>query len=442
MHNRTATDRCPDISPEDASARSALLVLDASYTLEMIRERSLEKSVLCRDLDGYFRHVWSVHPFASMLTSPDWTPKFGKPQWHRLAERHTFVEGKVGRFSWLSRLFPVNFLLGQTSLFLDLLRLIKRERIDFIRTGDPLYLGLFGWALSRLTGAAFVIRVNGNNDKCRESTGKPVFPRLFRTTAREEAIERFLFPRADLVVAPTADNIAFAVTNGAHPDRVAVFPNGNLLSDEYLDDPERRACDEDLFDQFGIKPRNYILTVGRLEEVKLPVDVLKAFAELRQDGYDVDLVYAGDGSMRESLSQTASELGVRDAVHFLGNQNQRSLAQLNTFASVVVSPLTGRALAESALCAAPIVAYDLDWQSEIIETGKTGELVPHRDPRLIATATRKFLDDREYSRAMGRAVRDRVREMFDVDGLNEHERQQYARVMASLAAIERRHGSI
>ncbi|MFZ1738876.1 hypothetical protein, partial [Sphingorhabdus sp.] len=78
------------------NGKASLLVLDASYTLEMIKERGMEKSVTCRDLDGFFRDVWSVHPFASLLTSESWSPRFGKPVWHDMGPRHTFIEGKVG----------------------------------------------------------------------------------------------------------------------------------------------------------------------------------------------------------------------------------------------------------------------------------------------------------------------------------------------------------
>ena len=45
-----------------------LLVLDTSFTFEAIRQRKLEHSVTCRDLDGFFTHVWTVHPFATLLT--------------------------------------------------------------------------------------------------------------------------------------------------------------------------------------------------------------------------------------------------------------------------------------------------------------------------------------------------------------------------------------
>ena len=47
-----------------------LLVLDSSYCLEAIRSRGLERSVTCRDLGGFFGHVWTVHPFQSSSASP------------------------------------------------------------------------------------------------------------------------------------------------------------------------------------------------------------------------------------------------------------------------------------------------------------------------------------------------------------------------------------
>ena len=414
---------------EDPARVPGLLVLDASYTLEMIRERGLENSVLCRDLDGFFGHVWSVHPFATLLTSDSWTPRYGSPVWHVLGPRHTFVEGKVGRFAALRRLFPVNFLLSQALLFVSLLRLIRRNRIKVIRVGDPLYLGLFGLALARLTGVPLVIRVNGNNDKVRESTGQPLYPKLFGTAKAEKRIERFVFPRADLVAAPNQDNVDFSIANGAHPDRVTIFRYGNLLASEHLQEPRERGCDEALFARLGIRPRQYLLCVGRLQSVKFPDDALRVLDNVRRQGFDVQLVYAGEGPMRAELEAFAATLGLTDAVIFAGNQDQSSLAQLNAHSAAVLSPLTGRAVSESALGAAPIAAYDLDWQSDLIETAKTGELVPFREPEAMAQSTIRFLADPDYAQAMGRAVRERALAMLDPARLNEHERDQYSKLL-------------
>lgn len=413
--------------------KASLLVLDASYTLEMIKERGMENSVTCRDLDGFFRHVWSVHPFASLLTSESWSPRFGKPVWHDMGPRHTFIEGKVGRFGWLSFLFPVNFLIGQIGLFLSLWALIRREDIRVIRVGDPLYLGLFGLALKAVTGAPMLIRINGNNDKVREHTGRAMYPRFFRTAAVEKKVEHFVLPRAEMIAAPNQDNVDFAVAGGANPAYTTIFRYGNLLAPEHQQPPEERGTDRTLFDRLGVEPGKFLLCIGRLEPVKFPDDAVRILGQAVQAGHDVKLFFAGDGDMRADLLALGKELGVGDRIVFGGNQNQKSLSQLNAHTACVISPLTGRALSEAALGGAPIAAYDLDWQSDLVETGKTGELVPFRDIDAFGAAVCRLLGDKEYARKMGLGARERAREMLDPEILDAHERAEYAKLMARFA---------
>jgi glycosyltransferase involved in cell wall biosynthesis len=413
--------------------KASLLVLDASYTLEMIRERGMENSVTCRDLDGFFRHVWSVHPFASLLTSEAWSPRFGPPAWQDLEPRHTFIEGKVGRFGWLAFLFPVNFLIGQIGLFFSLWALIRREKIGVIRVGDPLYLGLFGLALKAVTGVPVLIRINGNNDKVRENTGSALYPRFFRTAAIEKKVERFVLPRADMIAAPNQDNVDFAVAGGANPEHTTIFRYGNLLAPEHLMPPAERGTDAALFKRLNITPRHFLMCIGRLEPVKFPDDAVRILSDAVKAGHDIKLFFAGDGDMRGDLQALGDRLGVGERIVFGGNQNQTALSQLNAHTACVISPLTGRALSEAALGGAPIAAYDLDWQSDLVETGQTGELVPFRNVAAFGVAVCRLLSDRDYARAMGRGARERAREMLDPEALNNHERSEYSKLMTRFA---------
>jgi len=414
--------------PPDQAAPT-LLVLDGAYTLETLRKLGNEHSVTCRDLGGFFRHVWNVHPLASLTTSPGWAPRYGRPIWHELAPRHTFIEGKIGRFAWLARLFPLNFALAQLGLFFTLLALVRRERIAAVRVGDPLYLGLFGWALAKLAGIPLVIRVNGNNAKVRANTGAPIFPRLFRSAKVESCIERFVFPRAAMVAAPNPENLEFALAAGADAARTTVFRYGNLLSPEHRQPPEERVFDESLLARLGLDPGRYLLAVGRLQPLKFPEDCVDVLAELRTRGHDIKLCFAGEGELETPLRAQAAELNVTDQTVFAGNQNQAALAQLNAHAAVVLSPFTGRALSESALGGAGIVAYDLDWQGELIEDGLTGRLIPFRDKAAFIHATEELIVDPEKRAAFGAAVRRRALEMLDPDVLDAHERAEYRRIL-------------
>lgn len=409
-----------------------LLVIDNSYTYEMIVERGIQQSIICRDLNGYFNHVWSVHPFATLLTSDGWSPKFGKPKTHNINDRHTFIEGKVGLFHF--RIIPgsINFLFSQIHLLYYLYRLIKIRNIKVIRVGDPLLLGIYGLILSKLSGVPFLIRVNGNNERVRIDTKRPLYPQIFRSIKIERAIEKFIFPRANLVVAPNKDNRNFAIEFGSLPTKTKIFPYGNLLAPIHFDDPFSRTPNLGLFKTLSIQPYKFLLIVGRLQKIKFPEDSLKILKTIRDFGIDHDLVIAGEGEMLQDLIDMSVDLRIDRHVYFIGNQNQETLSQLYSFASVVISPLTGRALSEAALCGASVVAYDLDWQSEIIINNKTGYLVPFREVDSMAKATYNLISDINQALLMRKNLRNHAFDLLNPQKLNNKEIITYQELLSDL----------
>lgn len=417
-----------------------LLVIDTSYAYEAIVARQLEESVTCRDLDGFFEHVWTVHPFASVVTEGA-TTMFGAPEEHSLSAAHTFIDGKIGRFAALARIPALNFLAGQSEIVLKLTSLIRREKITAVRSGDPLYNGLLGWLLARACGIPLVVRVNANFDKMYASTGKPTNPRLFRSFAVEKKVMRFVLSHADLVAAVNQDNLDFAIANGARPEQSTIFRYGNLIDKRHIAPPETRPRDPALLDEFWRGPYRFLLHIGRLETIKCPDDVIRVLAEVRRRGHDVKLLMVGAGQEQKALEALGQELGIAEHVAFCGNRGQEWLAQVIPQAAAVVSPITGRALSEAAFGAAPVVAYDLDWQGELIRTGETGELVPARSWEKMAIAVERFLTEPAYARAMGDAVRRCAFEMLDPATLDQHERDQYERVLLRFGSKTRRRGA-
>ena len=406
-----------------------ILVLDASYSLETIKSCKLEDSITCRDLNGFFQHVWTVHPFATLVTSESWTSKYGKPQWHTINVSHTFIEGKIGRFSFLRWIAPVNFLLSQMGIFITLYKLIKREKINVIRAGDPLYLGLFAWLLARLCKIPLVIRVGGNYDKICDTTGHAMMPRVFGSRKIEKKFERFILSHADLVAGANQDNLNFALKNGARPEYSTLFRYGNLINKHHFTPPEDRPDGSYLLKEMGVEPKKFLLYIGRLETVKHPDHVVKVLADIRKRGYDVKAVLAGQGECLQGLINLSNALEVNNEVVLCGNKDQEWLAQVIPLAAVVVSPHTGRALLEVALGEVPVAAYDIDWQGELIETGITGELVPYADTGKLADAVERFLSNAAYSELAGKSVRKRALEMMDPATLNEHERNEYLKLL-------------
>lgn len=94
-------------------------------------------------------------------------------------------------------------------------------------------------------------------------------------------------------------------------------------------------------------------------------------------------------------------------------------------ARLVLSPHMGRALTEACLAGAPIVAYDLDWQGEIIQTGETGELVPAGDWEEMARRAARLLADSDQAYRLGQKARQVAMEMMDPKTLEDVEASAY-----------------
>ena len=414
--------------------RPRLLVLDTSYSLEAIRANRTEASVTCRDLGGFFDRVWTVHPFATLVTSAGWAPRCGRPVATTLNERHVFVEGKVGRYDALAWLPPVNFLAAQIGSIRFLCRLVRTEGISVVRAGDPLLMGVYGWLIARLCGIPLVVRINANNERIRRETGRPMMPRFMRSAAIERRVERWVLTRADLVAAGNGDTRDYAIAMGARPGRTTVFRVGNLVDRVHFVEPPARSGGDAIRNELGLAGRRVLLCIGRLEPVKMPDHALQVLARVRAAGHDAALLLVGGGSMRHRLEAMAESLGVAPHVVFAGPRDQEWISRVIPLADVVLSPLTGRALCEVALGAAPTVAYDVDWHGELIQSGLSGRLVPNGDVRAMAEAAASLLADRAGARRLGARLREAALDMMNPEHLDAHERAQYARLLERQAA--------
>ena len=404
-----------------------MLSLDATYSLAMIRARKLEHEITCRDLDGFFEHVWSVHPVVG--ASREHVVEYGTAgsRESRLADRHTMIEGSVAWSPRLVRYPIINFLVAQGMLVRRLDRLIRSEGVCVVRVGDPFYLGLVGLLLGWLNRLPVVVRINCNYDYAYADSKYLAYPRLLRWRWLEKAVARFVMARADLVAPGSRDNLEYALNNGATPERSTIWSYGTWIDPLHFEvEPDDRPS---VRAELDLEDRPFVVLVSRLEKGKHPEDVVRVLAEGRKRIPALAALLVGGGSMQEGLEGLARELGVEDGLRTVGYRDQQWLGAALSSADVVVSPITGRALVEACLSATPVVAYDIEWQSEIIRPGETGVLVPYRDVAGMAAAVCDLLDDPDQAAALGRRAREVVIKTMDPLTLLAHEQADYERLL-------------
>jgi phosphatidyl-myo-inositol alpha-mannosyltransferase len=182
-----------------------------------------------------------------------------------------------------------------------------------------------------------------------------------------------------------------------------------------------------------------ILFVGRFEPRKGTLDMLKAYRVLRKTGCDCRLLLVGGGPQeREARRYVATRrlLGVE----FLGRVSDEEKAQLFRTADVYVSPATGResfgiVLLEAMASGAPIVASDIHGYKGVVRRGREALLVPPREPKDVAVAVARLLQDGALAGRMSAAGVTRAAE-FSWERVTAKVDEYYGFVIRRLAAAD------
>lgn len=118
---------------------------------------------------------------------------------------------------------------------------------------------------------------------------------------------------ATMCIAVTPDETGSFVSYGVKPNKIHIIPNGVAEIDFLAED------NKGFREKFGIGVRPFILFVGRLNLIKGPDLLLKAFCEIKNKYPEVDLVFAGpDGGMLSELKSIVKNESAENRVHFLG----------------------------------------------------------------------------------------------------------------------------
>jgi len=157
-----------------------------------------------------------------------------------------------------------------------------------------------------------------------------------------------------------------------------------------------------------------LLFVGRFEERKGLIDLLKAYHRLRKRKVDARLLVVGDGPKRREYRRFVGLRGIRD-VEWLGRVSDDEKVRYFASADIFCAPNTGQesfgiVLLEAMAAGVPIVASDIHGFKRVVERNVQGLLVEPKNHRALAAALYALARDPDLRHQMGEAGRARAPE--------------------------------
>jgi glycosyltransferase involved in cell wall biosynthesis len=285
-----------------------------------------------------------------------------------------------------------------------LTRLLVQQRVTILQTHGA-RSNFYGRIAGRLAGVPVIISTVHNSLKDYEVRPlkrwlymyllRLTLPLVHRIICVSDSNRRDLIEECSAVAAKTQ-----TVYNGVDPSA-------------FSSQPDRQTVRKEL----GTTQGPVLVTIGRLADQKGHRYLLQALPRLLETWPQLCCLFVGEGELRDALHHMAIDLGVEQACRFVGVR--ADIADILAAADLFVLPSLSEGfpfvLLEALAMGCPIVASRVNGIPELIEEGKTGFLVPAREPQALALAIQKLLSDPAAASRMGAAGRTVVREQFTAD---------------------------
>ena len=167
-----------------------------------------------------------------------------------------------------------------------------------------------------------------------------------------------------------------------------------------------------------------ILCIGSFREVKGHKYLVEACEILHQRRVDFVCHLVGDGPLQRRIESQIGKAGLQNKILLHGARPRGEivtmLAEADTMVLASVPTKDGRregipvVLMEAMASGLPVVASELSGIPELVDHGRSGLLVPPRDPYAIADALERLNEDLALRHQMGIAGREKVEREFNL----------------------------
>lgn len=165
-----------------------------------------------------------------------------------------------------------------------------------------------------------------------------------------------------------------------------------------------------------------LLCIGRLTYYKGHQYLIQALSLLKWQDIPVSLTVVGDGEQKAKLIALTRSLGLEDIVNFVGKLSDEQLSteldrtNLLCLPSIERTEAFGLVLLEAMRAGKPCLVTDVEGSgmSWVVQDGKTGFVVEHANPKVLADTLVDLSRDKSRLKELGVAARTRFEKHFSI----------------------------
>lgn len=256
--------------------------------------------------------------------------------------------------------------------------MVKAGRFDIINTHFVVPTGPLGAYLASVADIPNVLTVHGGDLYDPSKSSSPHRHPLLRSVIRR------LLRRADTVVGQSRNTI-----ENVHQFYLQDFPCELIpLGIKRPPAPRRGRSDWNIAADDKV-----MVTVGRLVARKAVSKLIETVANLNDPA--IKLIVVGDGPLLAELKAQALAQGVGCQVLFTGFVSAQDKVDLLSLSDLYVSTSQhegfGLVFLEAMAAGLPVICYDFGGQSDFLEDGVTGSLVPLNDLAMFQAMCERYL---------------------------------------------------
>ena len=208
-------------------------------------------------------------------------------------------------------------------------------------------------------------------------------------------VVRLINKRVSMIIPYNEIEKKVLIIHGIDPARIHVI--SNYVPDEYFEFKPR----EEVLEEYGLRPYEYIITVSRIDYNKSLDQVIRAVADLRKQGIEVTYVMLGpdEGALNYYL-ELANKLDIMNYVKYLGvikKERSKLLTLLHySRAFVLPSRIEGQsnAVIEAMTQKTPvIISNTANFIGRLVRQSENGFVFRYGDISSLTNYLRKLFED-------------------------------------------------